>query len=159
MSPKAACASVVCVLFAACGTTSVRSPMQQSQDPSRLTYTRLFCSQDNESHFETITTDLGKVDGAPPAPPSFAKANPASRMVFAGFDRGWGTQDLQARTFHPTPAAQFVVYLQGTMSITVTDGETRHFGPGDVLRVEDTAPCKGHISVVGDRPSFTAISR
>ena len=111
------------------------------------------------THFETITADLGKVDGTPPAPPSFAKANPASRMVFVGFDRAWGTEDLQVRAFHPTPAAQFVVYLQGTMSITVTDGETRHFGPGDVLRVEDTAPCKGHISVVGDRPSFTAISR
>jgi hypothetical protein len=133
--------------------------MQQSEDPSRFTYTRLFCSQDNESHFETITADLGKVDGAPPAPPSFAKGNPASRMVLAGFDRAWGIQDLQGRTFHPAPAAQFVIYLRGTMSITVTDGETRHFGPGDVLRVEDTAPCKGHITVVGDIPSFTAISR
>lgn len=80
-------------------------------------------------------------------------------MVFAGFGAHWGAQDVQARTFHPAPAAQFVLYLQGTMSITVTDGETRHFGPGDVLRVEDVAPCRGHLSVVGDRPSFTVISR
>ncbi|WP_410961572.1 cupin domain-containing protein, partial [Salmonella sp. SAL4457] len=71
----------------------------------------------------------------------------------------WGTADLNGRNFHPTPFAQFVVYLQGVMSITTTDGETRQFGAGDVLRVEDTAPCKGHISVVGDRASFAAISR
>jgi hypothetical protein len=80
-------------------------------------------------------------------------------MVFTGFDAGWGTQDLQAKKFHPSPAAQFVLYLQGVMSITVTDGEIRHFGPGDVLLVEDVSPCKGHISVVGDKPSFAVISR
>lgn len=159
MSKTSACASIVCVLLLGCSAASLRQPAQPSQDASRLTYARLHCSPDNESHFETVALELGRVDAAPPAPPFFAKANPASRMVFAGFDAHWGTQDLQARTFHPTPAAQFVLYLQGTMSITVTDGETRHFGPGDVLRVEDVAPCKGHISVVGDRPSFTVISR
>lgn len=80
-------------------------------------------------------------------------------MVFAAFDARWGAQDLQDRKFHPAPNVQFVRYLQGVMSITATDGETRRFGPGDVLRVEDTAPCKGHNSVVGDRPSLTVISR
>ena len=128
-------------------------------DPSRLTYARLYCSADNESHFETATVELGRVEAAPPAPPSFAKGNAATRMVFAAFDARWGAEDLQGRKFHPAPAAQWVVYLEGVMSITVTDGETRRFAAGDVLRVEDTAPCKGHISVVGDEPSFTMIAR
>ena len=148
-----------CVLLSSCGTVSVRPATPQSQDPSRFTYTRLYCTPDNESHFETVTVDLAKVDGVPPAPPVFVKANPASRLALAGFDPRWGAQDLQARKFHPAPSAQFVVYLQGVMSITTTDGETRHFGPGDVLRVEDVAPCKGHISVGGDKTSFTMISR
>ena len=103
--------------------------------------------------------ELGRVDAVPPAPPFFVKVNPATRMVFAAFDAGWGADDLHGRNFHPAPAAQFVLYLQGIMSITVTDGETRQFRPGDVLRVEDTAPCKGHISVVGDKPSLTVVSR
>jgi hypothetical protein len=148
-----------CVLLSGCGTASVRSATPQSQDPSRFTYTRLYCTPDNESHFETVTVDLAKVDAFPPAPSIFVKPNPASRMALAGFDARWGAQDLQARKFHPAPSAQFVVYLQGIMSITTTDGDTRHFGPGDVLRVEDIAPCKGHISVVGDKTSFTMISR
>ena len=159
MNWRIACSIVGCVLLSGCGTASVRPAGPQSQDPARFTYTRLYCTSDNESHFETVSIDLTKVDTTPPAPPTFVKANPASRTLFVGFDPRWGAQDLQARKFHPAPSSQFVVYLQGVMSITATDGETRHFGPGDVLRVEDTAPCKGHISVVGDKTSFSMISR
>jgi hypothetical protein len=159
MNWRLACSIIGCVLLSSCGTAWVRPATPQSQDPSRFAYTRLYCTPDNESHFETVTADLAKVDATPPAPPIFVKANPASRTVLAGFDPHWGAHDLQARKFHPAPSAQFVVYLQGIMSITTTDGETRHFGPGDVLRVEDTAPCKGHISVVGDKTSFTMIAR
>jgi hypothetical protein len=159
MSRKLACSILGCVFLSSCGTASVGPSTPRSQDPSRFTYTRLYCTPDNESHFETVTVDLAKIDAAPPAPPIFVKANPSSRLAFAGFDPLWGAQDLQARKFHPAPSPQFVVHLQGVMSITTTDGETRRFGPGDVLRVEDTAPCKGHISVVGEKASFTAISR
>jgi uncharacterized cupin superfamily protein len=145
---------------ALCGCATAPPPAAPpSQDPARFTYTRLYCAPDNESHFETVTVDLAKIDAAPPAPPIHARGSAATRMSFAGFEPHWGMQDLQARKFHPAPTAQFVVYLQGVMSITTTDGETRHFRAGDVLRVEDTAPCKGHISVVGAQPSFTLISR
>lgn len=147
------------MLLSGCGAASLSRATPQSQDPARFTYTRLYCTPDNESHFETITVDLAKVDAAPLPPPVFVKPSPASRMTLAGFGPRWGAQDLQARKFHPAPSAQFVVYLQGVMSITTTDSDTRHFGPGDVLRVEDIAPCKGHISVVGDKTSFTMISR
>jgi hypothetical protein len=111
-----------CVLLSSCGTAFVR-PTPQSQDPARFTYTRLYCTPDNESHFETVTVDLAKVDATPPVPPTFVKANPASRTILAGFDPRWGAHDAQARQFHPAPSAQFVVYLQGVMSITTTDGE------------------------------------
>ena len=151
--------TIDCLLLSGCGTASIAPAVPQSQDPSRLTYTRLFCTPDNESHFESVTVELAKVDAAPPAPPMFAKANPASRMAFLGFEPYWGTADLKAGEFHPAPSAQFVIYLQGVMSITSTDGETRRFGPGDMLRVEDTAPCRGHISAVGERATFSVISR
>jgi len=159
MNRTLAWSAIGCLLLSGCGTASTRPAAPQSQDPSRFTYTRLYCTPDNESHFETVTVELAKVDAAPPAPPIFAKASPASRMAFAGFDPHWGASDPKAREFHPAPAAQFVIYTQGVMSITTTDGETRRFGPGDVLRVEDTAPCKGHSSVVGERASFSVISR
>jgi hypothetical protein len=33
------------------------------------------------------------------------------------------------------------------MSIKASNGDTRRFRAGDVIRVDDVAPCKGHISV------------
>ena len=81
-------------------------------------------------------------------------------MFFGGGDPHLGAQDLEKRLYHPAPAAWFVVTLKGTMSITTTDGETRRFSPGDVVRAEDTSPCKGHISVnLSDTPAFTLVVR
>ena len=155
-----AVSSIVCLsLIAGCGSASLNPAGRQGQDASRLTYTRIYCAPDNESHFDSVTMDLARVDAAPPAPPFFAKGSAASRLVFAAFDANWGAEDVKGKAFHPAPVAQWVVYLEGVMSITVSTGETRHFGPGDVLRVEDTAPCKGHISRVGDSPSFSVLVR
>lgn len=143
----------------ACGTAPTSPSNASSRDPSRMSYTRIYCTPDNESHFGSVETELAKVNAAPPAMPFFAKGSQASRMAFAAFDSGWGAQDLSARKYHPAPFAQYVVYLSGAMSITTSDGDTREFRAGDVLRVEDVAPCKGHISVVGEQPTHTLIVR
>lgn len=147
------------VLLPGCQSMLEHPAATPSAEPSRFAYTRIVCTPDNESHFETVTLDLSKVDAAPPAQPFFAKGSAASRAAFAAFEPRWGAQDLQARKYHPAPAAQFVVYLSGEMTVTTSDGQTRRFGPGDVLRVEDVAPCKGHISVVGGAPSHTLVVR
>jgi hypothetical protein len=146
------------VVLAACG-TPMRAPSTQMQDPSRYSFTRIYCTPDNESHFEAVTTDLAKVDAAPPAQPMFAKGSSATRLAFAAFEPGWGSQDEKAKKYHPAPAPQYVIYLQGQMSVTTSDGQSRQFVAGDVLRVEDVAPCKGHFSVVGASPAYTAVVR
>jgi uncharacterized protein DUF861 len=140
--------SIVCaVLLLGCGTGLFKTAQSQSNDPSRFIYTRLYCTPDIETHFETVTINLSKIDAVPPALPVYAGGRkPASLVVFTGYDAHWGTHDSQTRVNHPAPAAQFVVFLAGIMSVTTTDGETRHFRTGDLLRVEDTAPCKGHIT-------------
>ena len=107
-----------------------------------------------------MTVALSKTNAAPPASPLYAGGSrPVSTALFVGADAQWGTHDLQNRLNHPAPAAQFVVLLAGTFSVTTTDGNTRRFSPGDVVRVEDTAPCKGHITVVGDKPGFLMFAR
>jgi hypothetical protein len=129
-------------------------------DPSRITYLKLYCTPDNNSHFQSMTGKLRKTNFAPPAAPLYIGNNVrASTAFFGGFDAGWGAHDLESRLYHPTPAVQLLIILEGDFSITATDGETRRFGPGDVLRLEDTAPCKGHITVVGDEPGFTMFVR
>ena len=60
---------------------------------------------------------------------------------------------------HRRGSGSWRISWDGNVSITTTDGETRQFRTGDVVRVEDTSPCKGHITVVGDQPGFLMISR
>jgi hypothetical protein len=142
------------------GMTNVKQIVRASDDPSHITYLRLYCTPDGNSHFQSVTGELQKTNFAPPAAPVSIGGNvPASTAFFGIFGAGWGTHDLESRLYHPTPAVQFVIILEGDFSITASVGETRRFRPGDVLRLEDTAPCKGHITVVGDKPGFTMFVR
>jgi len=61
--------------------------------------------------------------------------------------------------YHPTPAVQLLTVVRGVFSITTTDGELRQLHPGDVVHLEDVAPCKGHITVVGDTTEFLVFAR
>jgi hypothetical protein len=151
--------AVSAVLLLRCAAASLNAPLR-SQDPSRFTYTRVYCTPDAETHFDNVTVELSKTNVAPPAAPVYAGGNrPLSSALFVGADAHWGARDLTSRLYHPAPASQFVVVLSGVLSVTTTDGETRRFSPGDVIRVEDTLPCKGHISVVGDKPGFAMFAR
>jgi hypothetical protein len=136
------------------------SRAEDSPYPSRFTYARLYCGPDGNTHFQNVTADLRKTDFAPPAPPVHIGTDfPATRAFVGGFDAKWGAHDLETRLNHPTPAIQFGIVLQGIFSITTTDGETRRLAPGSVFRLEDTTPCKGHITVVGDQPGFLMFVR
>ena len=151
--------TLVFAAFAAMALPSSASA-EEATDPSHFTYARLYCTQDGESHFQNVTAELRQMNFAPPASPINIGGNsPAASAFFAGFDQHWGTEDLQKRLNHPTPAVQFLTVLRGTFSISATDGETRQFHAGEVLRLEDTSPCKGHITVVGDQPGFLMFAR
>jgi hypothetical protein len=150
--------------FAFCiAASSVHSSALQAEDsrePSRFTYARLYCGADGETHFQDVTAELREMNFAPPAPPIHIGSDlSTSRAFFGGFEAGWGARDLETRLNHPTPAVQFGIVLQGVFSITSTAGETRRLQPGAVFRLEDTAPCKGHITVVGNQPGFLMFVR
>jgi hypothetical protein len=60
---------------------------EDSPDPGRFTYARLYCGPDGNSHFQNVTADLNKTDFAPPAPPIYIGSDfSASRAFFGGFD-------------------------------------------------------------------------
>lgn len=136
-------------------------PSATAQDnASSFNYVRLYCTPDNKSHFADVKAELTKENFAPPAAPIAIGGNrPGSRSFIAGFDAHWGAEDLKARLNHPAPAVQLLTVLRGVFSITVTDGETRQLRPGDVALLEDIAPCRGHITVVGDQPGFLLFAR
>jgi hypothetical protein len=145
---------------AALGVSGLSSTAKAEDEASRFTYARLYCTPDNQSHFTDVTAELSKENFAPPASPvAIGGTKPASKAFIGGFAAHWGANDLQTHLHHPTPAVQQITVLRGDFSITVSDGETRQMHPGDVLQLEDVAPCKGHITVVGDKPGFLLFAR
>jgi uncharacterized cupin superfamily protein len=145
---------------AALGASVISSPAKAEDDASRFTYTRLYCSSDNQSHFTQVTAELAKENFAPPAAPVAIGGNkPASKAFIGGFAARWGAAALQTHLTHPTPAVQQITVLRGEFSVTVTDGETRQLHPGDMVLLEDITPCRGHITVVGDKPGFLLFAR
>lgn len=131
----------------ACATADPQSGRPGSSDASVVTWTRLYCTPDNESHFETRSAPLDQINFAPPASPIFiGGGGPAKKVVFGGFEAGWGAADVRSGKTHPTPVVQWITVLAGKMVLKTTDGDSRVIGPGDIIHLEDVAPCRGHIT-------------
>ena len=117
-----------------------------------ITYTHLYSDEIGESHFEDIEMDLTLTDYTPPAPPlSLSAFLPASQVGFMNAPAGW------ASDWHPSSARSLFFVISGEWEVTASDGETRRFGVGGVLLVEDTNG-QGHSSrVVSEVDSLAAL--
>src|SRR6476659_5898065 len=82
--------------------------------------------------------ELKPANFAPPAPPlNISAFTLAKHFVLLQTPVGWFGD------WHPTPYRQFFFFLVGGVEVQVSDGETRRFGPGAILLVEDTTG-RGH---------------
>jgi hypothetical protein len=108
-----------------------------------VTYARLYTGADNETHFDDVSVTFVYQEYGTKIPPVWFPQDgvrPAAGFHFVSMPAGWNGGD-----WHPAPRRQFIIPLSGEMEFRASDGETRVFGPGDVLLVEDTAG-KGHVS-------------
>jgi len=104
-------------------------------------YLRIWADEAGESHFEEVTLDRA--------------VNPAERgvaelWVSPGVDvdrmQFLNVQALdQVPAAHNAPRRQFVVFLDGWVRITASDGETRTLPAGAVVLAEDEHG-KGHVT-------------
>lgn len=118
-----------------------------TSDPSVFTWARIYCTADNESHIATASVDLSETNFAPPAPPLYVGGGGAvTATFFGGFEPDWGAGDLEKKIYHAAPAVQWWTILTGAIYVETTDGGSRILRQGDVTHLEDTAPCRGHIS-------------
>lgn len=93
---------------------------------------RIFSDADGTSHFEDVDIELTSAEYAPPAPPlEVSESIPVSGAVLASFRAGWFGD------WHPTPRRQLYFQLSGRLEVSVSDGEIRILGPGDIVLVED----------------------
>ena len=99
----------------------------------------LYVDDQGETHFRDIEVAWeaegpgGKTSARLPATGIIFRATPGS------YDLSW----------HPAPRRQYIINLDGAVKITVSDGETRVIGAGEVFLVEDTWG-KGHLSQAVD---------
>jgi quercetin dioxygenase-like cupin family protein len=97
--------------------------------------TRIYADTEGESHYEDVEIIL-KEDG-----PLGRMSAPlvVTSMILreneTGYDYPW----------HVAPRKQYIIMLEGLVEITVSDGESRVFSPGEIVLVEDIHG-KGHKS-------------
>ncbi|MVO15631.1 hypothetical protein [Parasedimentitalea huanghaiensis] len=111
-------------------------------DTTPVKCTRLYADPAGESHFEEIEFELSSVQYAPPAPAlDISEPTAATSFFWLRFPRDW------TDAAHPSPRRQLFIVIEGKVEGWTSGGETRVFGPGDRLLMEDTSG-KGH----GARP-------
>ncbi len=103
---------------------------------------RIFSDVQGETHFserEIELRDAGSIG-------LLSGLESASGIIFRE------TSESYNYLWHNTPRRQYVIILAGQVDFTVSDGECRRFGPGEVVLLEDTSG-KGHCSraVAGER--------
>ena len=95
----------------------------------------LYVDDKGESHFRDIEVEWAEQINFSRQ----SKRLPATGIIFRetspDYDLDW----------HPAPRRQYIINLDGGVSIQASDGETRIIGAGEVLLVEDTTG-KGHFS-------------
>ncbi len=103
---------------------------------------RIYTDDLGETHFAVIEIELHDAG----AIGLLSQLEPASGIIFRETVEDYNYQ------WHNTPRRQYVIILTGRVDFTVSDGECRRFGAGDVVLLEDLTG-KGHYSqsVDGER--------
>ena len=107
---------------------------------------RIVSNAEGRSQFEETVIELKQKDFAPPAAPlGVSDFQPASRWGLLRLPVGWDG------SWHPTPVRQLIVCLAGKFEMTAGDGQSRRFGPGEMVLLEDTRG-RGHVTkVIGSK--------
>lgn len=100
-----------------------------------MKYTKITVLEDGESTFadeQVALHDHGAIG-------NISKPIPVKELMFRE------TPPDHHHDWHTAPQRQFIVLLDGEIEITVSSGESRTFGGGEILLVEDTTG-KGHLT-------------
>lgn len=100
-----------------------------------MKFTRIYNDEEGKSHFGELELELK--DGGPIG--FLSERFPAGDIIFretpSDYDFKW----------HPAPQRQLLFIIKGRCEFKVSSGETRQFGGGDLLLLEDTEG-EGHCS-------------
>ena len=107
----------------------------------------IYVDPEGETHFKDTEVEYHSVYGGID---NWSEAIPVKSLIFRS------TPANQDMDFHNAPRKQFCINLNVGIEITVSDGETRYIGPGEIYLLEDTTG-KGHTTrVLGNQICVTA---
>ena len=123
-------------------------PADTTEQIPPLTYVHVYADASGASHFREEHFDFTRGrDNASSLHVLEAKGGATLLRLKAGAVEDW----------HNAPQAWFLIVLQGASEVTTSDGQVRHFGPGSVVLLDDTAG-KGHQTrVVGKIDHIAAV--
>ncbi len=117
----------------------------------KVKFKKLYSDAQGESHWKDIEVELEEQSFAPPAKAiEISKPEAVKQTMFLRLKKGWD------EPIHPTPVAQKLICLSGSVRVTASDGEFRDIGPGDVWHMEDKHG-KGHHTVVTSDDDFLSM--
>ena len=105
-------------------------------------FVRIYTGNDGQSHMEEMAALIESVHRIP--------TKPGEDLVFRTFEEN------RKFDWHKPTGRQYLFVLAGQMEVSVKDGTTRVFNPGDVLLAEDMTG-QGHLTRSVDGP-YTAVS-
>jgi len=118
---------------------------------TKVQFKKLYSDAQGESHWKDVDVDLEEQTFAPPAKAiEISKPEAVTQTMFLRLRTGWD------EPIHPTPVAQKLICLSGSVPVTASDGEFRDIGPGDVWHMEDKQG-KGHHTVVTNDEDFLSV--
>ena len=100
---------------------------------------RIYTDKLGETHFAVVNKELKDAGEIGMLSDIESAAGIIFRETAGDYDYRW----------HNTPCRQYVIILSGEVDFTVSDGECRRFGAGDVVLLEDVDG-KGHCSQAVD---------
>jgi hypothetical protein len=119
-------------------------------DPHARAYTAVVPTADGGSAFEDGAVCLEERQLLPAEPPvGMVQLSAMGRVLFL-------TSPPFDSPPHRAPQRQWVVPLRGVLQVTVSNGASRRFGPGDLLLVTDTSGA-GHRTVGIGEPPFETL--
>ena len=105
-------------------------------------FVRIYTGDDGQSHMEEMAALTESVHRIP--------TKPGEDLVFRTFEED------RAVDWHNPTRRQYLFVLAGQMEVSVKDGTTRVFNPGDVLLAEDMTG-QGHLTRSVGGP-YTSVS-
>ncbi len=118
----------------------------------KIKYTSIYTGAGGTSHFRDAEIELNATIIGARIPPLGASAPlPADACYFLTFPPGI------VMDWHPAPRRLFHFFLAGQCKVTVSDGEARIFGVGDIVLAEDTTGVGHMTSNIGSSETLMAV--